>query len=124
MINDPSTPTLEDLKKRHARAMKQSDAAVCALPETYRQLKTRIRAVTSAVVDVDAYHTLATSLAATLKDLNNESRGSIFGHFLRRIDPALEGCARYLRMDCRELQSHLEDLDDWRRRCRKIRRVK
>lgn len=124
MEQHPSTPTLEELKQRHARVLRCSEAAVQARPEAYRQLKRRIRTITTTTVDVDAYYRQAKTLAELLEMLSRPGKGSIFDPFLQRIDPDRDGCARYLRMDCRELQAHLADLDLWRADRRRIRCVK
>lgn len=124
MEQNPPTPTLEELKQRHARVLRCSETAVRAHPEAYRQLKGRIRTITTTTVDVDAYYRQAKNLAKLLDMLRRSGTGSIFDPFLDRIDPDRDGCARYLRMDCRELQAHLVDLDLWRADRRQIRCVK
>ena len=124
MKQHPSTPTLEELKQRHILALCHSEAAVQAQPKVYRQLKSRIRAIICAAVDVDDYYRQAKAVAALLELLSQAGKGSIFDPFLHRIDPDRDGCARYLRMDCRELQAHLMDLDIQRADRRQIRCVK
>lgn len=124
MKDSPSPPTLEDLEKRRLLALIGSEEAVHRRPQAYGQLKTQIRTVITAPVDVDAYYRRAADIAAILRELGGTVECSIFDHFCRRIDPAKEGCARFFRMDCRDLKAHLDDLDAWRMAQKRIRRVK
>ncbi|MBI9085397.1 MAG: hypothetical protein JEZ11_17510 [Desulfobacterales bacterium] len=124
MKDSPLPPTLEDLKKRRILALVRSEEAVHMRPQAYGRLKTQIRTVITAPVDVDAYYRRATDIAALLRELGGTVDCSIFDPFCRRIDPAKEGCARFFRMDCRDLKAHLDDLDAWRMARKRIRCVK
>ena len=124
MENSPSPPTLEELKKRRLLVLTCSEEAVYARPRTYGRLKARIRAIIEAPVDVDAYYPRAMDLASLLRELSSPGKSTIFDHFCRRIDPTKEGCARFFRMDCRDLKAHLDDLDAWRMARKRIRLIK
>ena len=124
MLGMMNEPTLAELEKRWEQVLSETRTAVVRDPGVYRQLKTLAGHIIWEPLDISDYLPTAQKLAALLKTLDPDCRGSIFGYFSDRISPSSIWHVSLLRMECKDLLDHLKAFDDWRKSRCKIRRVK
>lgn len=106
---------VQELKARWDEALSRADAAVLRHPDAYADLKKLLDRVNRSPVDVSEYHRLACRLTELIETLREGGRWTVFDYFVEGIDPNKEGCARYFRFLCTDLQQRIDDLDTFRR---------
>ena len=108
------TYTLEELRKKRARALTGSEQAILRHRATYKALKHLLHDINSGPVDISDYYPIASRLSAMLKEMSEGADQTIFHHFESQIDPAHVGNARWFRLACLDLAEHVRDVEQWR----------
>ena len=93
-------------------------------PDTYRDLKARAAEIVENPIDINDYFPKVEKLVGQLKEMDPCGHGSIFDIFNARISPSSIWHIKMLRMECRDLLSHLNAFDEWRRSQHHLRMVK
>ena len=106
--------TIAELEERWERVLSVTRKAVSGHPQTYHDLKALARDIANKPLDIGEYLPTAEKLAGLLSTLDPNGRGSIFHFFNERITPTSIWHVKLLRMECRDLLSHLEVFDEWR----------
>jgi len=116
--------TVKMLEKRWEKALQATLIAAKRHPETYRQVKTQISDIIDNPLDIKEYFPTVEKLLCRLETLDPNKRGSIFDIFNDRLFPSSIWQVKTLRMECKDLLSHLNAFDEWRREKHRIRIVK
>ena len=116
--------TVKMLEKRWEKALQATLIAAKRHPETYRQVKAQASDIVENAVDIKEYFPAVEKLLFHLETLDPDRRGSIFDIFNDRLFPTNIWQVKMLRMECRDLLSHLNAFDEWRREKHRIRIVK
>ncbi|WP_157067497.1 hypothetical protein [Desulfosarcina cetonica] len=116
--------TKADLEARWKTALMATRAATTHHPRTYRTLKDLASRIVSDPVDIDDYFPTVENLLDLLSRLDPCGRGSIFQIFNDRIKPTAIWQIRMLRLECRDLLSHLDAFEAWRCDQRHLRCIK
>ena len=116
--------TLSELESRWKKALTVTRAAAGNHPRTYRELKSLAFRIVDSPVDINDYFPTVERLLDHLHRLDPCGRGTIFHIFSERIAPTSIWQVRQLRMECRDLLSHLDAFDQWRRQKSNLKRVK
>lgn len=111
-------PTLAELQQRWENVLVLTEQAVAGQMGRYAELKAKAREVVSNPVDIKEYFPTAQSLATLLRQLDADSRGTIFHLFGERISPSSIWQVNLLRVECRDLLDHLKVFDEWRLKSR------
>lgn len=117
-------PTLSELESRWKKALGATRAAAGNHPRTYRALKSLAARIVDTPLDINDYFPTVEKLLDHLHRLDPCGRGTIFHIFSDRIAPTSIWQVRQLRMECRDLLSHLSAFDQWRCREHHLKRVK
>jgi hypothetical protein len=105
--------TIEELEKRWENVLAMTKNAVAKQPIVYRQIKTLASNVVKNPLDIREYFPTVERLTNLLQTMDPEGRGSIFHFFSKHISPTSIWQVPLLRMECRDLLSHLEAFDQW-----------
>lgn len=116
--------TIEELEKRWKNVLAVTQKAVAKNPGVYRHIKTLADDVAKNPLDIREYLPTAERLADLLQSMDPEGLGSIFYIFNKRISPKSVWQVPLLRVECKDLLSHLEAFDQWRHQSRHLRLVK
>lgn len=116
--------TVEELESRWKETLESTRRAAAANPAAYRRLRMRAAQVLENPVDINDYFPTVEQLIASLKILDPSGQGSIFDLFCKRISPDDIWQVRDLRLECRDLLTHLDAFDRWKRERVHLRRVK
>ena len=116
--------TIDELRRRHERALFRSEEAILCRPDAFRALKAALRHIHANTVDVGVYYRTARDLAELLVRLTDGYPDTIFPYFIDSLHPRRQGRADLFRFHCRDLAGQLEMLDSWRRSRRPLVRVK
>jgi hypothetical protein len=116
--------TIRDLEARWEKALMATRAAVAGHPRTYRELKAQAARIVDNPIDINDYFPAVEKLVNRLETLDPGCHGSIFGIFSARISPSSIWHVKMLRMECKDLLSHLNAFDEWRRKKHHLRMIK
>jgi len=116
--------TLDELRQQREEAMKGSTLAIREHQHAYLALKKLVGRINSGPLDVADYYPTAIRLAAFLSQLSTGAASTIFHYFAECIDPGRKGDVRCFRMECFELASQIQQLDQWRTSRQRLRSVK
>ncbi len=116
--------TVKELEARWEKALAATRAAVTHHPRTYRDLKAQAAEIIENPIDINDYFPRVEKLVDQLKAMDPCGHGSIFDIFSARISPSSIWHIKMLRMECRDLLSHLNAFDEWRRSQHHLRMVK
>ena len=116
--------TIAELEKRWENVLSVTQTAVERHPAVYRQLKFLAGEILEKPLDISDYLPTAQKLAGLLKIMDPDGPGSIFGYFGERISPENIWQVPLLRMECKDLLSHLDVFDQWRISACRLRIVK
>lgn len=116
--------TLEDLKQRRLQTLMGSEQAVRRKADTYRILKRLVQDVNARPLDVGDYYQTASRLGSLLLQMACAGDHTIFQYFAEHIDPGRHGDARFFRLECRDLERQLGELERWRTSRRQLKRIK
>ena len=111
--------SFEELEKRWDDVLHGTDNAVSAHPTVYRELKQLAADIIAKPLDIEDYPATAERLASLLKTIGSRAPGSIFHFYCNRVAPSSICNLKFLRLECRDLMSHLQAFEEWRsNRCR------
>ncbi|MDX2454807.1 hypothetical protein [Desulfosarcina sp.] len=116
--------TVKELEARWEKALAATRAAVTQHPRTYRDLKAQAAEIIENPIDINDYFPRVEKLVDQLKAMDPCGHGSIFDIFSAHISPSSIWHIKMLRMECRDLLSHLNAFDEWRRSQHHLRMVK
>ncbi len=116
--------TLTELEARWEKALRATRTVAAKHPRTYRALKSQAAAIVEKPVDIRDYFPSVEKLVNQLERLDPGGHGSIFEIFSNRISPSSIWHVKMLRMECKDLLSHLKAFDEWRRGQHHLRMVK
>jgi len=116
--------TVRELQARWEKALSATRTAASMHPGTYRDLKASAAEIIENPIDINDYFPRVEKLVDQLKAMDPCGHGSIFDIFSLRISPSSIWHIKMLRMECRDLLSHLNAFDEWRRSQHHLRMVK
>ncbi len=116
--------TLDELRQQREEALKGSELAIRRQYDTYLALKKMVGKINAGPLDVADYYPTAARLAGLLSQLAAGSDCTIFNYFAECIDPTRKGDVRCFRMECFELVSQIQQLDQWRTDRHRLRSIK
>ncbi len=116
--------TISELESRWENALIATRIAATRHPGTYRRLKAQATEIVGKPVDINDYFPIVEEIINLLEVLDPCGQGSIFQIFKSRISPSSIWHVKMLRMECRDLLSHLNTFDEWRRKQHHLRMVK
>jgi hypothetical protein len=116
--------SVEELEKRWEDVLHGTDKAVAAHLHVYREIKQLAADIIAKPLDIQDYPATAERLVALLKTIGCQAPGSIFHFYCDRVSPSSICNLKFLRMECRDLLSHLEAFDEWRSKKCRLRVVK
>ncbi|MCB2141264.1 hypothetical protein KQH27_00990, partial [bacterium] len=88
------------------------------------ELKAQAAQIVENPIDISDYFPAVEKLTNRLKTMDPGGHGSIFHIFNARISPSSIWHVKMLRMECKDLLSHLNAFDEWRREKHHLRMVK
>jgi hypothetical protein len=106
--------SVEELEGRWENALLSTDKAVAAHLPVYREIKKLAADIITKPLDIEDYPPTADRLVGLLKTIGCQTQGSIFHFYYDRVSPSSIGNLKFLRLECRDLLSHLEAFDEWR----------
>ena len=107
--------TVKELEARWEKVLTATRAAAAKHPRIYRELKAQAARIVENPIDINDYFPAVEKLVARLETLDSGGHGSIFEIFNARISPSSIWHVKMLRMECKDLLSHLKAFDEWRR---------
>jgi hypothetical protein len=116
--------TLEDLRQRRLATLMASEQAIRRQADTYQALKRLVHDINAHTVDVAEYYRTATRLGSLLLKLTCGAEQTIFHYFAEHIDPGRHGDVRCFRLECRDLEQQIKELEQWRAARRQLKRIK
>jgi len=116
--------SVEELEGRWENALLSTDKAVVAHFPVYREIKKLAADIITKPLDIEDYPATAERLVALLKTIGCHAQGSIFHFYCDRVSPSSICNLKFLRLECRDLLSHLEAFDEWRNKKSRLRVVK
>jgi hypothetical protein len=116
--------TLEDLKQRRLATLSASEQAIRRQADTYQALKRLVHDINARTLDVAEYYRTASRLGGLLLQLACGADQTIFHYFAEHIDPGRHGDVRCFRLECRDLEQQIKELEQWRAVCHQLKRIK
>lgn len=116
--------TVGELESRWEKALISTRMAVSSHPGVYQELKTLVADILGTSIDINDYFPTVERIIHLLEELDPCEKGSIFQIFKTRISPSSIWHVKMLRVECRDLLSHLNAFDEWRRHQHHLRMVK
>ncbi|RJQ73301.1 MAG: hypothetical protein C4519_17915 [Desulfobacteraceae bacterium] len=116
--------TLEELKQRRLENLLGSELAILRQADTYQALKRMVQDINARPLDVADYYRTATRLGGLLFELASVTDQTIFHYFAEYIDPGKRGDVRCFRLECRDLEQQIKELEQCRAARRQLKRVK
>ena len=116
--------TVSELESRWENALMATQTAATGHPGAYRKLKTLAAKIVGNPIDINDYFPIVEEMINLLEVLDPCGQESIFQIFKARISPSSIWHVKMLRMECRDLLSHLNTFDKWRRKRHHLRMVK
>lgn len=116
--------TVRELQARWKKTLTATRIAASMHPRIYRDLKAQAAEIIENPIDINDYFPKVEKLVDQLKAMDPCGRGSIFDIFSARISPSSIWHIKMLRVECRDLLSHLYAFDEWRRSQHQLRVVK
>lgn len=116
--------SVEELERRWENALLSTDKAVVAHFPVYREIKQLAADIITKPLDIKDYPATAERLASLLKTIGRHAQGSIFHFYGDRVSPSSICNLKFLRVECRDLLSHLDAFDEWRSKKSRLRVVK
>lgn len=116
--------SVAELERRWENALKCTDKAVAAHFQVYREIKQLAADIIAKPLDIKDYPATAERLAALLKTIGCQAQGSIFHFYCDRVSPSSICNLKFLRLECRDLLSHLDAFEAWRNKKCHLRVVK
>ena len=116
--------TVKELEARWEKALAATQTAAAEHPRTYRELKALAAEIVENPIDINDYFPAVEKLINHLELLDPCGQGSIFQIFKARISPSTIWHVKMLRMECRDLLTHLNAFDEWRRKKHHLRVLK
>jgi len=116
--------TISELEKRWDNALMASQTAVSRHPDVYRKLKLLADDIVEKPLDIREYLSTVEKLVDLLSTLDPNGQGSIFNLFKDRITPSSIWQVSLLRVECKDLLSHLNSFDIWRMKTCRLKVVK
>ena len=116
--------TVSELESRWEKALSATRTAAARHPRTYRELKALAAEIIEKPIDINDYFPTVEKLLNHLELLDPCGQESIFQIFKARISPSSIWQVKMLRVECRDLLTHLNAFDEWRRNKHHLRMVK
>ena len=116
--------SVQELERRWEDALRCTEKAVTSHPDVYREIKRLVADIIAKPLDIRDYPATAERLVALLKTAGRHAQGSIFHFYGDRVSPSCICNLKFLRLECRDLLSHLEAFDEWRNKKSRLRVVK
>jgi hypothetical protein len=116
--------SVEELEGRWENALLSTDKAVVAHLPVYREIKKLAADIITKPLDIEDYPATAERLASLLQTIGRHAQGSIFHFYGDRVSPSCICNLKFLRLECRDLLSHLEAFEEWRSKKSRLRVVK
>ena len=116
--------SVEELERRWEYVLHCTDKAVAAHFQVYREIKQLAADIIAKPLDIKDYPATAERLASLLKTIGCRAQDSIFRFYCDRVSPSSICNLKFLRVECRDLLSHLEAFDEWRSRKYRLKVVK
>jgi hypothetical protein len=116
--------SVEELERRWENVLHCTEKAVAAHFKVYREIKQLAADIIAKPLDINDYPATTERLVSLLKSIGGRAQGSIFHFYCDRVSPSSICNLKFLRLECRDLLSHLKAFDEWRSKTCRLRVVK